>query len=579
MRIQSVLQNLFSFITLAGVLAAGCAPPAPDTDDENAGGVQSAEQSGLLGTWIYESGMGSSPGMVALGFGPDGRFFGRFEANCAGPPDPVRSHLRGSYQLLPDGGLALATDLGDAGPLSNDCKALLHAHLSGTFSMKLDSGRLVLEKALPGARVHHQLKRIDSYCMQTEDCAVVASPRDGCELSFECNRSANRCTTVCTPPIQPGALRVRVPSPMPADGTTMVPIFVDTKDIALEQSPFVLTLSRANAGTIGRSKVRIGKTGFLQGWRTGWNPTTTFMPCDAAQDPSCVGPVTLTLTLEGHTEPLAETTIDLVPKSEDLPGTACLVGGNIMEIEYLTTVALSTISNVHSTDVAGRFSGSMGLNNGVEFAYLDFDSKFSGNAGIEITGHGIEPGLYDVSIGADTPEKGITMTGGTNGSAFSTPAQGRVRIIELTTTNPAAKSAPIARATIAWEFTSYLGTTATGTKPVRFDGCVHYDRDTPPFDCGDGILQLGEQCDDGNNVDHDGCSATCKNEPPPPAAPPPSASPPASWTCDPAYYNEGEGAYTYCDCGCGAPDPDCALGVSVFGCDVGQTCDSAGHCQ
>jgi cysteine-rich repeat protein len=35
----------------------------------------------------------------------------------------------------------------------------------------------------------------------------------------------------------------------------------------------------------------------------------------------------------------------------------------------------------------------------------------------------------------------------------------------------------------------------------------------PPI-CGDGIVgnTSGEQCDDGNNVDHDGCSATCQNE-------------------------------------------------------------------
>ena len=36
--------------------------------------------------------------------------------------------------------------------------------------------------------------------------------------------------------------------------------------------------------------------------------------------------------------------------------------------------------------------------------------------------------------------------------------------------------------------------------------------------CGDGILQagLGEQCDDGNNINGDGCSAACLLEPPPP---------------------------------------------------------------
>ncbi len=30
--------------------------------------------------------------------------------------------------------------------------------------------------------------------------------------------------------------------------------------------------------------------------------------------------------------------------------------------------------------------------------------------------------------------------------------------------------------------------------------------------CGDGVLEPGEECDDGNNVSHDGCSATCRIE-------------------------------------------------------------------
>ena len=30
--------------------------------------------------------------------------------------------------------------------------------------------------------------------------------------------------------------------------------------------------------------------------------------------------------------------------------------------------------------------------------------------------------------------------------------------------------------------------------------------------CGDGIIQVGEQCDDGNNTSGDGCSSSCSNE-------------------------------------------------------------------
>ncbi len=41
------------------------------------------------------------------------------------------------------------------------------------------------------------------------------------------------------------------------------------------------------------------------------------------------------------------------------------------------------------------------------------------------------------------------------------------------------------------------------------DGCNSYCQHEY---CGDGILQTGEQCDDGNEVNGDGCSASCKLE-------------------------------------------------------------------
>lgn len=40
----------------------------------------------------------------------------------------------------------------------------------------------------------------------------------------------------------------------------------------------------------------------------------------------------------------------------------------------------------------------------------------------------------------------------------------------------------------------------------------------PPV-CGNGVVEAGEQCDDGNTNNGDGCSATCQVEPPPPPPP------------------------------------------------------------
>lgn len=53
---------------------------------------------------------------------------------------------------------------------------------------------------------------------------------------------------------------------------------------------------------------------------------------------------------------------------------------------------------------------------------------------------------------------------------------------------------------------------------------------------------------------------------------------PDTWTCDPAYYEDGGG---FCDCACGAFDPDCESPDSfVFGCDdeAAAYCDAAGEC-
>jgi cysteine-rich repeat protein len=47
---------------------------------------------------------------------------------------------------------------------------------------------------------------------------------------------------------------------------------------------------------------------------------------------------------------------------------------------------------------------------------------------------------------------------------------------------------------------------------VDGDGCsANCTNEVVPA-CGDGILQSGEECDDGNNVDGDGCSANCSRE-------------------------------------------------------------------
>jgi cysteine-rich repeat protein len=54
-----------------------------------------------------------------------------------------------------------------------------------------------------------------------------------------------------------------------------------------------------------------------------------------------------------------------------------------------------------------------------------------------------------------------------------------------------------------------------GTIGLDNDGNLLYESDDPacpPVGCGDGTLDLGEDCDDGNNVDGDGCRGDCTLE-------------------------------------------------------------------
>ncbi len=91
--------------------------------------------------------------------------------------------------------------------------------------------------------------------------------------------------------------------------------------------------------------------------------------------------------------------------------------------------------------------------------------------------------------------------------------------------------------------------------------------------CGDSVVQGDESCDDGNTDDGDGCARKCDREddfvcrvPGSPCEPLPAA-----WACSRFVYGSGDG----CDCGCGVVDPDCAVPLTLGGCDFNQCLEAA----
>ncbi len=83
--------------------------------------------------------------------------------------------------------------------------------------------------------------------------------------------------------------------------------------------------------------------------------------------------------------------------------------------------------------------------------------------------------------------------------------------------------------------------------------------------CGDGNVDAGEECDDGNNTSGDGCSATCWIEPPPPCCGDGNID--AGETCDDGNTTSGDGCSATCTI---EPPPPCCGDGTI---DAGETCD------
>jgi cysteine-rich repeat protein len=102
-------------------------------------------------------------------------------------------------------------------------------------------------------------------------------------------------------------------------------------------------------------------------------------------------------------------------------------------------------------------------------------------------------------------------------------------------------------------------------------GPGHCGDTPPPPACGNGILESGETCDDGNLANGDGCSSTCCVEPPPP--PPPACGNgilESGETCDDGNLANGDGCSSTC-CVEPPPPPPPACGNEIL--EAGEQCD------
>ena len=113
--------------------------------------------------------------------------------------------------------------------------------------------------------------------------------------------------------------------------------------------------------------------------------------------------------------------------------------------------------------------------------------------------------------------------------------------------------------------------------PIACEGwlcSLHYYADGEDCDCNCGCWD--PDCDDPATELY-GCGygqscvqpGVCQDD-----APPPDLC--EGWTCNAAYFDDGD----YCDCDCGCWDPDCDdPATSVWGCGYGQSCVQPGVCE
>jgi len=136
-------------------------------------------------------------------------------------------------------------------------------------------------------------------------------------------------------------------------------------------------------------------------------------------------------------------------------------------------------------------------------------------------------GVDNIEPGTESPAAGSVEVPSTTGATFSATVLGPSGGPDVTAVwrldgSPVSTSSLATGATASYAFVQPVGTytlklEVTDTSPIIHSTLQSSFTSSRTWivavtNCGDGVVDPGEQCDDGNTVDGDGCSATCQSE-------------------------------------------------------------------
>jgi cysteine-rich repeat protein len=139
---------------------------------------------------------------------------------------------------------------------------------------------------------------------------------------------------------------------------------------------------------------------------------------------------------------------------------------------------------------------------------------FSGSWNVQVTGGLLDPYTSHWLVAQTGSQLSVVADGGSPAGGFIDPTLGG-----FTVNFPGGGdgcSGAVARGTVSGDGMTFTGTLTTFfLKITPPTGCFSFDSDLSGTraTCGNGVHDPGEECDDGNTVGGDCCSATCRLEP------------------------------------------------------------------